>query len=298
MLLKPIAVFSFALLLSSCAFNKLFLRPTVTPADAKLLVLRSASDTMYVRYGAQFQPTFLEGDAVTETPLDYTIESVVFESANGSQINGWLMKPKGVEVKTTLVHFHGNAGCLLYQYQAMAPLLKYGYQAFVFDYSGFGFSTGKATRKNVLIDANSALDYVLASEAVKDTKVVIYGQSLGGHLSAVVASERQNDIDALVIEGAFSSHRDIAADMVPVLGKIFVVEKYNGFKDLRDYKKPVLVIHSTEDDVIPFRMGQKLYANANEPKQFYEIRGCHMCGPELYTDSIVAKMERMLTVEL
>ena len=146
----------------------------------------------------------------------------------------------------------------------------------------------------MLTDAHSALDYVLKREETKGTKVVIYGQSLGGHLSAVVASERQNDIDALVIEGAFSSHRDIAADMVPVLGRIFVAEKYNGFKSLRDYKKPVLVIHSTEDDVIPFKMGQKLYANANAPKEFYEIKGCHMCGPELYADSIAAKIEGML----
>jgi uncharacterized protein len=294
MLRKLIVFLATAFLLTACAFNNMYLLPAAIPAETKHLSLNHPTGTAYVHYGADFQPTFLESDTITETKQDFTIESVVFESASGNKLNGWMLKPKGVIPKATLLHFHGNAGCLLVQYQAIAPLLQYGYQAFLFDYSGFGFSEGSATRRNVLADAYAALDYVKTRKDVAGTRLVLYGQSLGGHLSAVVASQRQTDIDALVIEGAFSSHKDIGADIVPVLGRIFVAEQYNGFRSLRNYRKPVLVIHSSEDDVIPFRMGQKLYENANEPKQFYAIKGCHMCGPELYADSIAAKIERML----
>ena len=194
----------------------------------------------------------------------------------------------------TLLHFHGNAGCLLSQYQLMTPLLKYGFQVFTFDYSGFGYSEGKATRKNVLIDGNSALTYLKSRDDIKNTKLVIYGQSLGGHLSAVIAQKRQEEIDGLVIEGAFSSHKDISAEVAGFLGRMLVLEKYSAYKSIQTYTKPLLVIHSVEDEVIPFKMGQKIYNNANEPKEFYEINECHICGPRFYADSISVKIENML----
>jgi uncharacterized protein len=282
------------LFLTACSFNKMYLQPTKVPVGAKKLKLSSEKDTTYVLFSADtHQPTFLKNRKDTIN-LDFTIESVVFKSSNGNNLNGWLLKPKDTTSTITLLHFHGNAGFLLSQYQAMTPLLKYGFQIFVFDYSGFGFSEGKATRKNVLIDGNSALNYVKSRDDVKKTKLVIYGQSLGGHLSAVVAQQRQADIEGLVIEGAFSSHKDIAAKTAGVFGRILVSEKYSAYKSIQQFKKPVLVIHSTEDETIPFSMGQKIFSNANDPKEFYEIKKCHMCGPDFYADSISQKIVNML----
>lgn len=274
----------------------MYLHPTKVPANAKKLTIKSATDSTLVFFSANiYQPTFLKNGKDT-IDFDFTIESVVFKSSNGNNLNGWILKPKNKTPTITLLHFHGNAGFLISQYQAMTPLIKYGFQIFVFDYSGFGFSEGKATRENVLFDANSALSYVKNRPDVKDTRLVIYGQSLGGHLSAVVAEQRQVDIDGLVIEGAFSSHRDIAAKTAGFFGRILVSEKYCAYKSIRTYKKPVLVIHSTEDEVIPFKMGQKIFNNATAPKEFYEIKKCHMCGPDFYADSISRKIVNMLTV--
>ncbi|MDQ3049529.1 MAG: alpha/beta fold hydrolase [Bacteroidota bacterium] len=258
--------------------------------------MKSATDSTLVIFSADtYQPTFLKNGKDT-IDFDFTIESVVFERSNGNKLNGWVLKPKNKIPTITLLHFHGNAGFLISQYQAITPLIKYGFQVFVFDYSGFGFSEGQATRENVLIDANSALSYVKSRPDIKDTKLVIYGQSLGGHLAAVVAEKRQADIDGLVIEGAFSSHKDIAAKTAGIFGRILVSEKYSAFKSIRSFKKPVLVIHSTEDEVIPFKMGQKIFDNANAPKEFYKIKKCHICGPEFYADSISNKIINMLTV--
>ena len=198
--------------LTSCSLNKMYLEPTKVPAGAKKLTMKSATDTTLVLFSEDnYQPTFLKNGKDT-IHFDFTIESVLFESSNGNKLNAWLLKPKNEIPSITLLHFHGNAGFLISQYQAITPLIKHGFQIFMFDYSGFGFSEGKATRKNVLIDANSALSYVKNRPDIKNTKLVIYGQSLGGHLAAVVAEQRQSDIDGLVIEGAFSSHKDIAAE--------------------------------------------------------------------------------------
>ncbi|MDC1205060.1 alpha/beta hydrolase [Salibacteraceae bacterium] len=287
------------LLLTACSFNKMYLQPTKAPPlpqdrDKVTLTSTTAKDTTVVDFNtATLQPTFLNSSKDTIN-LDYTIESVIFRSASGNDLNGWLLKPKHETPKITLLHFHGNAGFVLTQYQAMTPLLKFGFQAFVFDYSGFGFSEGKATRDNVLLDGNSALTYLKDRDEVKDTKLIIYGQSLGGHLAGVVVQQRQTEIDGLVIEGAFSSHKDIAAETAGIFGRILVSEKYSAIKALKNYEKPVLVIHSTEDETIPFEMGQEIFKHANEPKDFYEIEKCHICGTNYYADSISARINKMI----
>lgn len=283
--------------LTSCSLNKMYLEPTKVPAGAKKLTMKSATDTTLVLFSEDnYQPTFLKNGKDT-IHFDFTIESVLFESSNGNKLNAWLLKPKNEIPSITLLHFHGNAGFLISQYQAITPLIKHGFQIFMFDYSGFGFSEGKATRKNVLIDANSALSYVKNRPDIKNTKLVIYGQSLGGHLAAVVAEQRQSDIDGLVIEGAFSSHKDIAAETAGFFGRMVVSEKYSAFKSIRNFKKPVLVIHSTEDQVVPFKMGQKIFDNANPPKEFYKIKKCHICGPDFYSEEISRKIKKMLNTE-
>jgi uncharacterized protein len=264
-----------ATILTACSFNKMYLHPTklpeITPNKDKISVItRTQNDTLYTEFNAKnLQPTFFNSNYDTII-FDYTIESVVFKSSNGNNLNGWLLKPKNANPTITLLHFHGKGGFLVSQFQRMTPLLKYGFQVFVFDYSGFGFSEGKATRDNLLLDGNSALTYLKSREDVKNTKLVIYGQSLGGNLSVVVAQQRQADIDGLVIEGAFSSHKDIASKTAGVFGRIFVSEKYSAFKSIQEYKKPVLVIHSTEDKTIPFELGKKVFEHANAPKDFYE----------------------------
>lgn len=281
-------------ILTSCSFNTMFLEPTKIPPSTKRLTLSSEVDTTIVEFEkGTYQPTFLKNKKDT-LDLGFNIESVVFESSNGNLLNGWMLKPKNNSPSMTLLHFHGNAGFLLSQYQAMTPLLQYGFQIFIFDYSGFGFSEGKATRNNVLVDGNSALDYLKNRADVKNTKLIIYGQSLGGHLSAVIAQQRQSEIDGLVIEGAFSSHKDIAAERAGIFGRLFVSEKYSARKSIQDFNKPLLVIHSNEDKTVPFGLGKKLFANANEPKEFYEIDKCHICGPRYYGESISRKIKTML----
>ena len=240
-----------------------------------------------------FQPTFIKETNDT-LEMDYTIESVLFESENGNTLNGWMIKPKGTKPTVTLLHFHGNSAFVGALFKGMVPLVKKGYQIFMFDYSGYGHSEGRAIRKNVLKDGNAALSYVQSRIDVKGTKLVIYGQSLGGNLSGVVGSRRQNEIDALVIEGGFSSHKDIAADIAGVFGRILVSEKYSSAKEIKNFHKPILVIHSPQEPIVPFYLGERIFENANEPKEFMEIDSCHICGPMKYTDIISTKISNML----
>ncbi len=288
----------FCLILStffaSCSFNGVFLHPDPIPSETKQASSNDGVDTTVIFFnGDTHQPVFVKNGKDT-LEFDYTIESVLFNSTSGNKLHGWFIKPKDVKPDITILAFHGNAGSILSQYTLMLPLVKKGFQVFIFDYSGFGFSEGKATRKNVLLDGNSALDYIKTRTEIQSTKLVIYGQSLGGHLSGVVASERQAEIDGLVIEGAFSSHDDIAAYSAGFFGRLMVREMYSAKKSIQSFHKPVLIIHSMEDSVVPFELGKIIYENANEPKSFYEIKGRHVYGPKLYADSIAFKINQML----
>lgn len=292
MSIKTIFAVTLLASLSSCSFNNLFLHPTRLNINSNVLIAQR--DTLKVKFeGSSYQPVFFM-DNGHEFFFDYSIESVVFESLNGNILNGWLLKPKGSTPTVTLLHFHGNASNILRQHRTISPLLDFGFQIFVFDYSGFGFSQGKATVDNVLVDAHSALNFVKSRSDMQNTKLLIYGHSLGGHLAAVVASQRQDDIDGLVIESAFSSHKDIAACRAGLFGRMLVREKYSAVDYIGKLSKPVLIIHSVDDNVVPFKLGKKLYANANEPKEFLEINGCHICGPRFYADSISKKIFSMI----
>lgn len=292
--MKLVALF-FILALSSCTINKLYYIPTKIPHDTKrwTILSNSAKDTTIIVFGEKYQPTFTNTKNETKE-LDYTIQSHVYKSTNGNLLNAWMMKPKNITPTVTILFLHGNAGNVFWQFGAIMPLVKKGFQVFMIDYSGFGFSEGKATRTNVLKDARSSLDYLKTLPEVNGTKLVVYGQSLGGHLSAVLAQQEQDKIDALIIEGAFSSHKDIAAETAGFIGRWVVKEKYSATRSIKDYHKPLLVIHSTEDKRIPFYMGKKIFDNANSPKTFYEIKQCHICGPTYYADSIAYKINAMV----
>lgn len=280
--------------LSACNFNSRFLYPTIPPENAKQLTLTTPGDTtMVVFNGEAFQPTFLKNRKDT-VDFNFNIESVVFTSSSGNSLNGWLLKPKNKKPTITILHFHGNAGFIVSEHEAISPLADYGFQIFTFDYSGFGFSEGKAKRKNIIKDANAALDYLKNRDDVSSTKLVIYGQSLGGNLAAMIAAEREEDIDGVVIEGGFSSFKDIAAEYYGFLGKILVKENQAGFKAIENYHKPLLVIHSAEDKVVPLKLGRKIFEFANEPKEFYEIDGCHICSMNKYGKIISIKIDEMV----
>jgi fermentation-respiration switch protein FrsA (DUF1100 family) len=281
-------------LIASCTADKMFLKPDKYPHELRKITIRAPDDTLHVYFtGDNHQPLFTKSNDRDTVLLSYTIESVIFKGDNKDTLNGWFMKPRDHKPDITIICFHGNSGSLFSQYKAISPLIKNGFQIFLLDYGGFGFSTGEATRKGSLLDALSAIEYVRKRKDVAGTKLVVYGQSFGGHIAAVAAEKKQNEIDGLVLEGTFSSPREIASRKVPILGWL-VTQPNSAKKSVKTFHKPILVIHSTEDAEVPYYMGQKLFKAANSPKSFYEIRQCHICGPTYYSNEISSKIIEML----
>lgn len=274
--------------------DKAFLHPKKLSTKKKRNFIKIGTDTALIFFtGANHQPVFT--DKTNNINFAFNIESILFKSSSGNILNGWLIKPKELNVNITLLHFHGCSGNILTNFEFIAPLIEKGFQLFIFDYSGFGFSSGSATRQNTLKDALSALEYLKSRIDIQNTKLVIYGQSYGGHLSAVIAAMKQNDIDGLVIEGAFSSHHDAMNGFWGWIGRQVTDELYCAKESIVKYHKSLLVIHSTEDQIVPTSMGRTIFNQANQPKCFYEINGCHIHGPKLYAESISEKIKNMVT---
>jgi len=288
------------ILSSSCAYNKNFLQPTKYNETTKSITAnKTKTDSTVVKYnGKPYQPNIIKNGTDTLT-FNYTIESVIFKNSDNVNLNGWMMKPKNNQnITKTILHFHGNTGSLLGQFGAIKPLLEKGFQIFVFDYSGFGFSEGEATRANLLTDGIAAVDYLKTRSDVKNTKLILYGQSYGGHLSICVASKTQDKIDLIVAEGSFSNHDDLSSQGVSkffgFMSRIFVREIYAATDEIKKIKKPILLIHSSEDKVIPFWMGEKLFQNAKEPKRFLQLTGKHLEATTNNLDEVATAITDML----
>lgn len=287
-------------LLSSCAFDRRFLAPEVIPPQAKqgIFVNPVTKDTTYVLLeGPAWQPTFADRERV---PVDrpYSIQSSLITTLDGHRLNAWTMRPtKRAEKPITILFLHGNGGNITTEYEAAAPMVERGYRVILFDYSGYGFSTGRASRKWLMNDARAAFEQArLQQEGQPERKLVIYGQSLGGHLAVLLAAEVGKNCDALIIEGAFTSYDDIAASSTK-LGLLARVATKGGpsAKDrIASVTAPVLIVHSRQDKTIPFEMGELLFAKAAPPKDFFAIEGPHCTAPILYADSLCARIERLV----
>lgn len=236
-------------------------------------------------------------------------EEVNFKATDGNNLKGWFIKPKSdtSKITATILFLHGNGGNLGYQFIPLALLAQHGFQGLVFDYEGYGKSEGNPSQENVLDDAQKALDYIINRGDVKNTKLILFGQSLGGHLACVLGGKLpelyhgNNPIDAFVIEGAFSGHKDIAAyyswkdySIPGFIARLLIPSKYNAIDYIDKISVPKLVIHSSEDMVCPFYMGKELFDKANGIKQFWEIKGEHVAGCRLYPEEFIKKFQAIV----
>lgn len=273
------------------------MQPDKIPSQAKEgSALDVNGNTIKVKIsGDNFQPTFYDKkDSLLELPMQ--IESVVFPNALGTNLNAWLISPLNNEVSTTIFVLHGNAGNVFTQHSIFLKLLEQGYQLAIVDYSGFGFSAGKATRKNTLLDATSFFDYFSKHPRVENTTKILYGQSYGGHLAIVVGQQKQKELAGIIVEGSFTSPKDIAAYQsgFGVFARILTRKMFSAIDEISKIDIPLIVVHSVNDEIIPYEMGEELFSNATEPKLFMKTDNCHICAPLEDTAELIDNINTLI----
>lgn len=208
----------------------------------------------------------------------FSPEDVFFKTPDGLTLHGWFFRATPKACATILV-LHGNAENLSTHVNSVLWLIKEGFNLFIFDYRGYGYSQGSPDIKGVHVDAEAALEMILHMQPANDQKIIVLGQSIGGAIAIhmVAHTPYQDRIAAVVTDSAFSSYRSIAREKLSLLRLTWLSFLFNDdYSPVKSISRlspiPLLIIHGQQDPVVLVHHGQILYDAASEPKEFWITR--------------------------
>lgn len=220
--------------------------------------------------------------------LDY--QDVVLIHADGLRLHGWWLPARGY-ARGTVYFLHGNGENISTHLINVQWLPARGYNVFLIDYRGYGLSEGEADLPGALADVQLGLDWLAHSGRLGERPLVLFGQSLGGALGVDVLAEERNQgvVDCVMLEASFASYRGIA-DAVMRKSWLLWPLRWLVLPTLPKHEldperrvaalapRPLLILHSHDDPVVPFSQGERLFAAAAEPKTFQALKGGHAQG--------------------
>jgi hypothetical protein len=223
------------------------------------------------------------------TPLGVgqTYDPVVFPAADGTALAGWLIPVAGS--RGTILFCHGNAGNISHRTDYVRIFTRMRLSLLLFDYRGYGQSSGSPDERGTYDDAAGAWRFLVEQRHIRPDEIILFGESLGGAIAAWLSTERQPA--ALITQSCFTSLPDLGSRIYPFLPVRWLLRHvYDARGYIARARCPVLVIHSPEDEIVPYDQGRALFEAAAEPKRFLEIRGDHNGGfllaGGLYTEGI------------
>jgi fermentation-respiration switch protein FrsA (DUF1100 family) len=238
--------------------------------------------TVFVAWGllnglmflAQPGMVFHPDRTIEATPDDWGLgyQDVTLQADDGVPLHGWFLP--GRPGAPVLLFLHGNAGNISHRGETVAIFHRLGLQVFIIDYRGFGRSGGSPSEEGLYRDARAAWRYLTEVRGLAPGDIVVFGRSLGGIVAAQLAAEMQPA--GVILESSFSSAKDVARATFPLLSRLVLVRyRFDGEDAARRLRCPVLVLHSPDDEVIPYALGRRLFEAAPNPKRFAELRGGH-----------------------
>lgn len=211
------------------------------------------------------------------TPADIGLrfEPVRLKTKDTVTIAGWWI-PSDNE-RGVLLFSHGNSGNISDCLESIKIFNRLKLSIFIYDYRGYGESEGKPSELGTYLDAEAVWLYLTGERNIAGEKIIIFGRSLGGSISAWLADAHTPGM--LIVESSFTSLVDVANDRHSWFpGRLAFGDSYDTASHLKKINCPVLIIHSKDDEISPYTQGEKLFKAANEPREFLEISGSHNEG--------------------
>jgi fermentation-respiration switch protein FrsA (DUF1100 family) len=239
----------------------------------------------------------LPGRQLEATPRDagFDYVDVSMKTADGISLHGWYVyapNPRG-----TVLFLHGNAGNISHRLDSIAIFHELGLDTFIIDYRGYGQSEGKPGEEGTYRDAEAAWEYLVTERGQDPARIVVFGRSLGGGVAAWLATRHK--AAALIVESSFTSAVDMAAHLYPFMPVRLISRLQYPVADyVARAESPVLIVHSRNDEIIPFAMGEALYAAAPAPKAFIELAGDHNNGFFLSRDRYREQLGKFVAAHL
>lgn len=232
---------------------------------------------------------------LTPKEIDLEFEDVYFFSSDGIKLNGWYIPAK--ESRTTILFCHGNAGNIGHRIDIIDMFCRLGLDVFIYDYRGYGRSQGSPSEEGLYLDARAAYEYLIDKRNLDEGSIVVYGKSIGANVAVELCSKVRPAV--LISDSAFTSALEMGKKLFPFLPiKWFITVKYDALSKIKNIDIPKLIIHSEDDEIIPFQHGRRLFESAPEPKEFYPMRGGHNESIFLAREDFVGRIDTFLQKHL
>jgi fermentation-respiration switch protein FrsA (DUF1100 family) len=205
---------------------------------------------------------------------------VWLKASDGVKINGWWSESRGSSWAT--LYLHGNGGNVTHRAARIHEIVAAGSSVLMLDYRGYGKSEGRPSEQGLYRDADAAYAYLLG-KGYRPEQLIVHGESLGSAVAIDLVSRKP--CAGLVLEAPFSSASDVAGSLVPFIGPL-LVRSFDSLPKIRSVRISKFFMQGDRDEVVPLRLGLKLFAAAPEPKTFWTIPGgthndiLEVAGPE------------------
>jgi fermentation-respiration switch protein FrsA (DUF1100 family) len=213
----------------------------------------------------------MSGVATTPSSALMPYEDVYFRTSDGKRLNGWFVPADGAGF--TVLFCHGNAGNISHRIEKISILHGLGQNVFVFDYRGYGNSEGVPSEAGLYKDALAAYNYLTREKKIPADRIILYGESIGS--AVIIYLANRVSVRALITEESFTSIKEMACAAYPFIPSFIFSSSFDAVSKIRDIGCDKLIIHSVNDEIVPFSMGKKLFDAARLPKKFLELQGSH-----------------------
>ncbi|MBX9691767.1 MAG: alpha/beta hydrolase [Cyanobacteria bacterium] len=219
-------------------------------------------------------------------------KEVNFPAKNNNLLNGRLyLKPKAKQI---VIYNHGKGGNITFFVTKLKHVLEAGeVSVFVYDYQGFGKSTGKPSVANVISDAKAAYDYVLSHTEYKPEQIILYGESLGTGITSQLALGVK--CAGIVLDSPFTSPELLGKETFPIMqiypSHLFREFNLSNMEMVRGKHPPLLIVHGKEDTTIPVHHAQYLYDTASQPKELKVLDWCAHCDFEPKREEFLSSLQ-------
>ncbi|MEP0985987.1 alpha/beta hydrolase [Ekhidna sp.] len=175
------------------------------------------------------------------------------EMKDGAMINALHFNTENA--RGLIVYFHGNAGNLSRWGEIVTPFVEMGFNVLIPDYRGYGKSTGSRSDKKLLADAEEV--YAFAKTLEEEDNIILFGRSLGSAFASHLAGKENPKM--LILETPFHSLQDVARDLIPIYPTSSLLSyQFANHKYLEKTTIPIYIFHGTEDEIVPFKSGERL----------------------------------------
>jgi fermentation-respiration switch protein FrsA (DUF1100 family) len=232
-----------------------------------------------------------EREAPSEAGLS-GVREVVLQTPDGVRLIAWYAP--AAPGKPTLLYFHGNAGGLSDRADRIKRFAGAGYGVFMPSYRGYSGSTGTPSELAINADARLAYEH-LRKLGVAERAIVLYGESLGSGVAVRLASEQP--VGAVILDAPYTSLPDVGKLFYPVMPvQTFMVDRFDSKKHISAVRAPILILHGTNDQVVPFTLGKALFEAAPQPKEMVVLQGAG--HSDIYAFGAFSRLDEFLRVHL